>query len=127
MIGAVILAHLWGDYVLQTDWMAQEKTRRWWPALVHGLLYTLPFLLITHAPAALVVIAGTHVLIDRWRLAKYVVWARGQLGPARYRPSWPPTASGMREGTPDWLGMWLLFIVDNAIHLAINVGAIRWL
>jgi hypothetical protein len=30
MVG-VLLAHLVGDYLLQSDWMAAEKTKRWWP------------------------------------------------------------------------------------------------
>jgi hypothetical protein len=41
-----IVAHLVGDYVLQSDWMALEKTepgrKGWIAALVHGLVYTIP-------------------------------------------------------------------------------------
>jgi hypothetical protein len=44
-----LLAHLAGDYLLQSDWMATQKVRRWWPAVVHGLTYLLPFLLITRS------------------------------------------------------------------------------
>lgn len=42
---------------------------------------------VTTSPAALAVIAGTHVLIDRYRLARYLVWFRNQFAPkaARYR------------------------------------------
>ncbi len=31
-----LLAHLVGDYLIQSDWMATEKVKRWWPAIVHG-------------------------------------------------------------------------------------------
>lgn len=44
----VLLAHLVGDYLLQSDWMANEKTKRRWPAWAHAITYGLPFLLVTH-------------------------------------------------------------------------------
>lgn len=84
-----IMAHFVGDYLLQTDWMAQKKTTQWWPAILHGVTYTLPFLFITQSPLALLVIGGTHILIDRFRLAKYIVWAKNQLAPKQYRPMNP--------------------------------------
>lgn len=84
MIGLwIILAHLVGDYLIQSHWMATEKVNRWWPAIAHGLSYTLPYALVTQSPVALVVIAGTHILIDRYRLAKHVVWLKNQLGPSQ--------------------------------------------
>jgi hypothetical protein len=43
-----LIAHLAGDYCLQNQWMADNKINRSWPCAVHCLLYTLPFLLITH-------------------------------------------------------------------------------
>ncbi|WP_327092546.1 DUF3307 domain-containing protein [Nonomuraea sp. NBC_01738] len=70
-----MLAHLVGDYVLQSHWMATKKVKRWWPTVVHGLACSLPFLLITRSPWALLVIGGTHVVLDRYRAAKYVIWA----------------------------------------------------
>ena len=125
MIGAVILAHLVGDYLIQTDWMATEKVKRWWPAIVHGVTYALPFLLITQSVAALLVIAGTHIVIDRYRLAKHVIWAKNQLAPKAHRP--PHTDTGMSPDRPAWLATWLLIIADNTLHLLINVAAVAWL
>lgn len=125
MIGAVILAHLVGDYLLQNRWMALEKTHRWWPAIVHGATYTLPFLLITQSWVALLVIGGTHAVIDRYRLAKYVVWARNQIGSAKHRPA-QVGATG-DDDSPVWLSTWLLIVCDNTIHLLINVAAVAWL
>lgn len=89
-IAAVILAHLVGDYVIQSDWMAQKKTSQWLPAILHGITYTLPYLFITLSPLALIVIAGTHIIIDRYRLAKYLVWAKNQLAPKSFRYPWKP-------------------------------------
>ena len=46
------------------------KTHRTTPAALHALLYTVPFLVLTRAPLALLVICGSHFLIDRWRSAR---------------------------------------------------------
>lgn len=125
MIGAVILAHLVGDYLLQTRWMALEKTKRMMPAVVHGVVYTLPFLFITQSWLALLVISGTHVVIDRYRLAKYFVWAKNRLGPKEHRSE--QVGQTGQDEDPVWLSTWLLFITDNSLHLLINVAAIQWL
>lgn len=125
VIAAVALAHMVGDYLLQSDWMAQEKTRRWWPAIAHAVTYGLPFLFVTQSPAALLVIVGTHAVIDRYRLARHVVWFKNQLAPKEFRP--PHTATGHGDDRPDWLATWLLIIADNVIHMLINVGSVVWL
>jgi hypothetical protein len=125
---AGLLAHLVGDYLIQSDWMAAEKTKRWWPAVVHGVTYALPFLLITRSLPALVVIAGTHVVIDRYRLARHVVWAKNLLGPKRYRYPWSEcSATGYHASRPVWLATWLLIIADNTMHLVINSAALTHL
>lgn len=124
----IVLAHLVGDYLIQSDWMAQEKTKRWWPAVAHGLVYTLPYALVTQSLLALTVIAGTHIVIDHWRLARHVVWAKNFLAPRRYWYSWRDCrATGYHASRPDWLAVWLLIIADNTMHLIINTGAVLWL
>lgn len=128
--GAVIaglLAHLVGDYLIQSHWMATEKTKRWWPAVAHAVTYGLPFLLITRNPVALAVIVGTHAVIDRYRLARHVVWAKNHLAPVGSVPSWRECeATGYPPDTPPWLAVWLLIIADNAIHLSINSAVLWW-
>ena len=82
-----IVAHLVGDYILQSDYCADRKTSKNLPALVHALTYTLcfiPFVLALDGPKAAIalsVIGGTHFLIDRFRLARYVVYAKNFLAP----------------------------------------------
>lgn len=122
----ILLAHLVGDYILQNDWMAQEKTKRWWPAIVHGTLYTLPYTLITQSPWALLIIGGTHIVIDRFRLVKQLIWAVNQLTPKSYRYSWAEAknAFGYKSDKPAWMAVWLMIIVDNTTHLIINTIAI---
>ena len=121
-----LILHLFGDYLTQSDWMAQNKTKATWPAFCHALVYALPFLLLTHSPLAWGVIFGTHFFIDRFRLARYVVFAKNFLG-------WPWTkwddckVTGYPSERPAWLAVWLLIIADNTIHLTINYAALRWL
>jgi predicted ABC-type sugar transport system permease subunit len=76
MIALAFLSHFIGDYLLQSDWMAQEKTKRWWPAIAHALTYGLPFLVVTRSIPAIAVIIVTHVIIDHYRLARHVVWVK---------------------------------------------------
>jgi hypothetical protein len=79
--------------------MPSEKTRRWWPAIVHGFAYSLPFLLITRSPWALLVIGGTHAVLDHYRVAKYVIWAKNLIGPREYQASLKEALAncGLRE------------------------------
>ena len=124
----IVLAHLVGDYLLQSHWMATEKTQRWLPAIAHGVTYTLPYALLTQSPLALIVIGGTHIIIDRYRLARHIAWFKNQLGPKRTRPRWADAkATGYPSDTPAWLSAWLMIIADNTIHLLINTAAILWL
>lgn len=123
---AGLLAHAVGDYLIQSHWMASEKTKRWWPALAHAATYGLPFLLITRDPVALAVIVGTHAVIDRYRLARHIVWAKNHLAPAGINPSWSECrATGYPPDTPPWLAVWLLIIADNTMHVVIN-SAVLW-
>lgn len=144
MIAEILLAHLVGDYLLQSQWMANEKTRRWWPAIVHGTLYTVPFAFITQDWRALAVIGITHVVIDHYRIAKWVTWAKNWIAPIRiwrgdpegarfgwdsYNPPWSDAKrnAGAPTGTPAYISFWVMVIVDNTLHLLINVAAVRWL
>lgn len=125
-----LILHLIGDYVTQSDWMAQNKTKCSWAAYVHAVVYSVPFLLICPTILGWLVILGSHFLIDRYRLAVYVVWFKNTLLNQGLEPT-PPLnkcrATGYPPSTPDWLAVWLLIAADNTIHLAINYAAIRWM
>lgn len=115
-----------GDYVVQSDWMANEKTKAHAPAIAHALTYAACFLPLTRSIRALAVIAGTHYVIDHWRLARYVVWAKNQAAPASYRYPWSEgKATGYHEDRPPWMAVWLMIAADNAMHLTINGWALR--
>lgn len=119
-----LVAHAVGDYILQSDWQANQKTQSHPVAAFHAVTYTLPFLFLRPSKRALVVIVGTHFLIDRYRLAKYVCWGKNQLAPIEDRSRTP---TGYPTERPDWLAYWLLFITDNILHVLINGAALRWL
>ncbi|MDT3399890.1 DUF3307 domain-containing protein [Streptomyces sp. B1866] len=124
----ILLAHLVGDFVLQSAWMAEEKIKRWLPAVLHGLLYGLPFLFLTRSPVALALIAGTHIVLDRYRAARYLVWLRNLLAPAGRRPAWAEarTNYGSPLNISRGLARALLIVTDNTVHLSINFAALAW-
>src|SRR6056297_2503282 len=112
-----LLAHLVGDYLLQSHKMATSKTSQSFWALYHALTYTLPFLFLTVEPLRLFIICFSHFLIDRFRLAVYIVKIKNYLlGEFK----WINTATGYPEDTPPFLSVWLLIIADNTLHLLIN-------
>ncbi len=112
-----LVAHAVGDYIFQSHWMATEKTKKNTAAAIHAATYTMPFMLLTHSIAALGVICGTHYLIDRYRLARFVVWLKnGAKGKV--------TVTGYSDDVPAWLAVWLLIAADNIIHVLINGVAI---
>lgn len=148
----LILAHLIGDYALQSHVMATRKTSSWLWAFVHAAFYSLPFaalLLWLDVPLnagalALAIIGGTHAVIDRLRLAScwcqwygvgypgiwirapralLAAWARW-LTRHRWRHGWHDLERAIPfEAPPPFLGVWLTIIVDNTLHLAINGAA----
>lgn len=133
-----LICHLFGDYIIQSDWMAQNKTRSSLAALAHAVTYALPFLLLSPSITALAVIIGTHFLIDRFRLARYVVWFKNLMTPEGSKEgdtwifpaklAWENCkATGYPLETPPFLAVWLLIIADNAIHLLVNFLALKYL
>jgi hypothetical protein len=119
-----LVAHAVGDYLLQSDWMATQKTRRSLPALVHASVYGLPFLFLSTSPLALLIICVSHFVIDRWRLARYLSWFSNRLAPGPH-PSWNECHdTGYSEQRPPWISQWLLVISDNTLHVLINSWAL---
>jgi hypothetical protein len=112
----LLLLHLIGDYITQNHWIAVQKTKRWLWAIVHGVIYSLPFALLTTDIRRLTIISITHILIDRLRLANYIAKIKNW--------NWK-TNDGYPGDTPDWLRVWLMIIADNTLHLVINYLAIH--
>lgn len=128
-----LVAHAVGDYILQSHWMAQNKGKDSAVAAIHAATYTLPFLLITLSLPALLLIFGTHFFVDRFRLARFLVWLKnGPFYPEATKGApWlyavkvkPITATGYPDDTPPWLANWLTIIADNIVHVICNGLAI---
>lgn len=115
-----LLFHAWGDYITQNDWMATNKINNnlkgWLAAFIHVTIYSLPFLLIG-SYTAVFVIWITHFFIDKFRLAKYLIQLK----------NWTFTKTGFPEGTPAFLTVWILIIVDNILHITINYLSLKYL
>lgn len=123
-----LIAHAVGDYIIQSDWMASEKTKNSVATAVHATTYTLPFLLLCQSIPALLVVCLSHFIIDRWRLARYVVFAKNFLGPKWSRHPWKDcSVTGYSKSRPDWLAFWLLIVADNTLHVLINGLALKFL
>src|ERR1041384_885295 len=150
-----IVAHLVGDYIVQSDWMATEKTKRSIAAAVHVLCYSLPFLFLRPSLMTWSFIVVTHFVIDRWRLARYVAWVKNFLAPPfqfaetcgcaewsdawmrqRWHETWRPGGhapwpgcdkTGYPNDRPVGLATWLLIITDNPMHLICNGIALKWM
>lgn len=127
--GDQVFIHLVGDYITQSDWMAVNKTNRSFPAACHALAYSLPFWFLVPSLRAWLVILATHFLIDRFRLARYVCWAKNFIAPPGSNAPWSECAKtfGYPPDRPVWLAMWLMVIADNIIHVAINGAALKYL
>ena len=110
-----LVAHAVGDYILQSQWMADNKRKESRAALIHCALYTLPFVLITQSVPALALIFGSHFVFDRFGLARYIVWLKN--GPWAFSGGYP-------DRVPAWLSTWLFIIADNIIHVICNAGAL---
>jgi len=116
-----LLAHLVGDFTLQTYKMATRKSGSWAWAAFHALVYGLPFLLLVRSPWQWLFIVGTHAMVDRYRLV--VPWCRFTGSGFAHSMGRPiPDAQ-----VPPWLGGWLLVLQDNTLHLLLNYVALRWL
>lgn len=111
-----LIAHLIGDYWLQTSWMAFNKEKSWAAAGAHVFMYMSVFAafhilgFFSMSIPAFAVIGGTHLLIDRFGLMKRLCLHLNDLNKA-----------------PESLKIWLPIIWDNTAHLTINFLALYYL
>jgi hypothetical protein len=97
-----IYAHLIGDYLLQTDWMAVGKKQKSWICLVHVVIYLLPFLFCNIVLWKLLVIGLQHFAQDR---TDFVVWFMRTKGSGNF-------AKGP-------MAPWSIIVTDNILHILV--------
>ena len=115
-----LLCHLTGDFLLQNTWMGENKSKKTWICLLHVLIYTSVFLLLTTSWKALLFIGVTHFIIDRFQLPKYLIRLKTPGG--KLYPSF-----GFKPEQPHYQAFWLYVITDNTLHLLLNYLALRFL
>lgn len=131
-IFGVLLAHFIGDYVLQNNAMAKYKTSNTKVAFIHGFIQGLLLEIVVMAfyPNTIWWVVYTiflitwlsHSYIDRYRLAKPIIWAINQIAPKSERYPWYKAKenNGHSFGTPNYMSNWLMIIFDNTLHLTIT-------
>lgn len=71
----LIMCHMFGDYVLQNDFIAKTKGENWYHLIVHSVLYSVPFLIFFGLSYSLIFLIISHFVIDalkaRYDLIKY--------------------------------------------------------
>jgi hypothetical protein len=99
-----LISHLIGDYILQSTWMALNKSKVSWICALHCFSYTVPFVFVTQSWPALGVIFATHFLIDRFGLARYLIWLKEGLRPGGLYPWHWSSLSGYfdQEKAVEW-------------------------
>lgn len=120
-----LLAHLVGDYCLQTTWMVRHKRSDPLAALYHAAWYTLPFVLLTEDFWALVFICLSHALIDHYQLAKYVIWIKEGIPPVLSEYRVQDSVYGFAPGSPQGLSLAIFIVVDNTLHLLCNAAVLH--
>lgn len=106
----LFLAHLVGDYLFQTSWMAMNKAKHWGALLVHSAVYTLVLYIAANliwakqplTLSAIALIFISHVVLDR---RTFVAW-------------WVRRIMTAPESS------WLSIIADQTFHLLIIAWAI---
>lgn len=65
----LVICHLIGDYVLQSDFIAKTKGQNWYHLFVHCALYCVPFMIIADGQFPYFIFA-THFIVDAMK-ARY--------------------------------------------------------
>jgi hypothetical protein len=95
-----IYAHLIGDFLLQTDWMARGKKFSSWVCFIHVITYMVPFLLTSLNWWQLLFIGIQHFIQDR---TDFVLWFMKNTGKDEF--TMPPHAP------------WSVILVDSILHI----------
>lgn len=102
----LIIAHLIGDYLFQTSWMAKYKATKWLPLLSHVTVYTFVLSIIAWFAFGgltiwgILIIFVSHVFLDQ---RGFVVW-------------WVRTIMRVEDNKQ---AGWLSIIVDQIFHVLI--------
>ena len=117
LFDTLLIAHLVGDWLLQSEWMALEKQRNWGAMIAHVAVY--------HALVLVVLLVGVHgrgveVVAAVLLLALSHAWLdRG----------WPVVGlmRAMRIVRVREPERWLVMVIDQVLHVSLLALAAAWL
>lgn len=95
-----IYAHLIGDYLIQTDWMAKNKKISSLACLLHVICYLIPFMFTKLSYLAILVIGIEHFIQDRTTIVTKLM-----------------ILTGSEDFTKPPMSPWSVIIVDNILHV----------
>ena len=112
----LLIAHLIGDWLIQTKWMAEEKSKKLAPLLAHVFTYHIFVFAALYLAGislnanllATVFLAATHALLDNRR---FEFW-------------WLKSVKKVEEKD---VPIWLLLGVDQSFHLFLLALVSFWL
>lgn len=94
-----IYAHLIGDFIIQSDWMAKYKKSDSFACLIHILTYLFPFAFVDCQWWQLSLIAVQHYYQDR---TNFVFWFMKRTG---------------SEGFAKDMAPWSTILIDQILHI----------
>jgi hypothetical protein len=121
----LLLGHLVGDYLLQTEWMAQNKAKNdWWgwcTATIHCIIYTLAVCTIMWEWKLIWIIAVffSHFFIDKFALGYYYLKYLKGLDTYAYKDA--IRYNELRAG----FNAVIYTVTDNTMHLLLMWGAYK--
>ncbi|MHA6260080.1 DUF3307 domain-containing protein [Sporosarcina sp. CAU 1771] len=101
----LLIGHLVGDFLFQTNWMAINKSTKWVPLLSHCTVYTASLFSLALVGnyvlpiEVIVLLFVSHIVLDR---RKFVVWWVERI---------------MNSKGPE--SKWLKIVVDQVFHILI--------
>lgn len=63
-IAKIVMCHIVGDYLFQTDYMAREKGKDWYILFVHCVCYCVPFAIVFGIDHRIVWLILSHFAVD---------------------------------------------------------------
>ncbi len=122
-----LLLHGLGDYIIQTDWMAQNKKKKglmgFIACQIHCITYSLPFFLIGSWQAVLAIYLS-HFAIDRTKILDYALAWKNNV---KMGKKLDISNFGFKRERPFAISVWLYIITDNVLHLICNYFALKFL
>ena len=108
LFDALLVAHLFGDWILQTDWQARNKGDRWIALLAHVVIYHAVILVVMlyflgsrpGVYVAVLLLALTHILLDRKHTTLWLM----------------QTFHRSNGAVPE---RWLMIAFDQAVHIVL--------